>query len=175
MEKPEQGWCIQQCLGAVCASRVLQCSSLLKHALSFCMQHGYLHVLSLGWSRVQSFMLARIKTELFLILSRQVTLSPEVLRVPSICVYIFIYIYLYFPGHASIYMDFYLASLLYKSYICCPKKRQYCWQCDLKNCGGTLGMACAVEKQIRCSSVSWGSLIRAGTLGGSCSFPSPTV
>lgn len=71
-------------------------------------------------------MLARIKTELFLILSRQVTLSPEVLRVPSICVYIFIYIYLYFPGHASIYMDFYLASLLYKSYICCPKKRQYC-------------------------------------------------
>lgn len=175
MEKPEQGWCIQQCLGAVCASRVLQCSSLLKHALSFCMQHGYLHVLSLGWSRVQSFMLARIKTELFLILSRQVTLSPEVLRFhPYVFIYLFTYIYISLDMHPFIWISIlHLCSTNLISVV--QKKRQYCWQCDLKNCGGTLGMACAVEKQIRCSSVSWGSLIRAGTLGGSCSFPSPTV
>lgn len=70
------------------------------------MQHGYLHVLSLGWSRVQSFMLARIKTELFLILSRQVTLSPEVLRFhPYVFIYLFTYIYISLDMHPFIWIS----------------------------------------------------------------------
>lgn len=71
-------------------------------------------------------MLARIKTELFLILSRQVTLSPEVLRFhPYVFIYLFTYIYISLDMHPFIWISIlHLCSTNLISVV--QKKRQYC-------------------------------------------------